>query len=183
VSSEGDTYLVGAARCARRIIRAFARDPSKLDSIDTRCAAAIPPVHTAIDYPVTFADAAPATLVFGADPGIDARRAATVAAGALGDATIRRFYSGVPTGPGLRSGSFTTTGEGPYSFRLSSVRFVTDAGVSGTGKWSPATSDVSGNLTVTTPAGVKVKVALSWSQRSTSATAKVGAATLSLPAP
>jgi len=183
VSSEGDTYLVGAARCARKIIRAFARDPGKLDSIDTRCAATIPSVHTAGAYPVTFANAAPATLVSGPDPGIDARRAATVAAGALGDATVRRFYSGVPDGPGLRGGSFTTTGDGPYAFKLSAVRFVGDAPVSGTGRWSPGTSTATGTVTVTTPTGTKVKVTLSWSQRSTSAAAKVGASTLSLPAP
>jgi pimeloyl-ACP methyl ester carboxylesterase len=183
VSSEGDTLLIGAARCARKIIRAFARDPGKLDSIDTRCAAAIPPLHTAGSYPVTFAAAAAATLVSGPDPGIDARRAATVAAGAFGDATIRRYYSGVPNGPGLRSGSFTTTGEGPYAFKLSSVRFVTDAGVSGSGRWSPGTSAASGTFTVSTPSGAKVKVALSWSQRSATATAKIAGATLSLPAP
>jgi pimeloyl-ACP methyl ester carboxylesterase len=181
VSSEGDTYLVGAARCARKIIRAFARDPSKLDSIDTRCAAAIPPLHTAIAYPATFAAAAPATLVSGPDPGVDARRAATVAAGALGDAIIRRFYSGVDNGPGLRGGSFITAGTS--EFKLSAVRFVQDAPASGTGEWLEATSATTGDLTVTTPAGAKVRVSLKWSQRSTSATAKIGSATLSLPAP
>lgn len=181
VSSEGDTYLVGATRCARKIVRAFARDPSKLDSIDTRCAAAIPPVHTAIAYPATFAAAAPATLVSGPDPGIDARRAATVAAGALGDAIIRRFYSGVDTGPGLRGGSFVSAGQG--EFKLSGVRFVSDAPASGTGEQDAASTATTGDLTVTTPAGAKVRVRLSWSQRSTSAAAKIGAATLSLPAP
>jgi hypothetical protein len=183
VSSEGDTLLVGATRCARRIMRAFVSDPRTLDLIDARCASSIPPLHSGGPYPALFAGAAPATLVSGPDPGVDARRAATVAAAALGDATIRRFYSGVPKGPGLRGGSFVTGGDGPFSFKLSGVRFVGDATVSGSGDWSPATSAASGKLTVTTPAGAKVVVTLSWSQRSTSARAQIGAATLSLPAP
>ena len=182
VSSEGDTYLIGATRCARKIIRAFARDPSKLDSIDTGCAAAIPPVHTAIAYPPTFAAAAPATLVSGRDPGIDARRAATVAAGALGDAIIRRVYSGADEpGPGLRGGTFLSVG-GTH-FKLNAVRFVSDASVSGKGEQDPATTVTTGDLTVTTPSRAKVRVTLHWSQRSPTASAKIGAATLSLPAP
>jgi pimeloyl-ACP methyl ester carboxylesterase len=183
VSSEGDTLLVGATRCARRIVRAFVRKPSNLDSMDANCAAGIPPLHTAGAYPAAFAGAAPATLVSGPDPGIDARRAATVAAGALGDATIRRFYSGAEIGPGLRGGGFTTSGASPIRFKLNGVRFVSDAPVSGTGAWSPGTSAASGKLTVTTPGGAKVQVTLRWSQRSTVARATVGGTALSLPAP
>jgi hypothetical protein len=183
VSSEGDTLLVGATRCARRIIRAFVRAPGTLDSISAACATAIPPLHTAHTYPATFNAAAPATLVSGPDPGADARRAATVAASALGDATIRRWYSGVESGPGLRGGSFTTSGASLIRFKLNRIHFVSDASVSGTGKWSPGTSAASGKLTVTMPGGTKVQVTLSWSQRSASAKATVGTAVLSLPAP
>jgi pimeloyl-ACP methyl ester carboxylesterase len=183
VSSEGDTLLAGATRCARRIIRAFVQAPGKLDSLDTRCAAAIPPLHTAGAYPATFAAATPATLLSGTDPGIDARRAATVAAGALADATIRRFYSGVDHGPGLRGGSFTTTGDSPIQLKLSGIRFVGDAPASGSGHWAPGTGNLSGRLAVTTPAGAKVNVSLSWSQRSTAARATIGGAVLTLPAP
>jgi len=183
VSSEGDTLLVGATRCARRIVRAFVRDPQSLDGLDTSCAAAIPPLHTAHAYPATFAAAAPATLSSGSDPGIDARRAATVAAGALGDATIRRFYSGVDQGPGLRGGSFTASGGSTTRLSLHGARFVSDAAVSGTATWHPGTGLVSGKLTVTTPAGARVTVTLSWSQDSQLATATVGTAQLTLPAP
>ena len=122
-----------------------------------------------------------ANAVHVSSEGIDARRAATVAAGALGDAIIRRFYSGVDTGPGLRGGSFVSAGQG--EFKLSGVRFVSDAPASGTGEQDAASTAATGDLTVTTPAGAKVRVRLSWSQRSTSAAAKIGAATLSLPAP
>jgi pimeloyl-ACP methyl ester carboxylesterase len=183
VSSEGDTLLVGATRCARRIVRAFVRAPQSLDGLDTSCAAAIPPLHTAHAYPATLAAAAPATLVSGPDPGADARRAATVAAGALADATIRRFYSGVDQGPGLRGGSFTASGSSSVRLSLRGVRFVSDAPASGSGRWHPGTSSVSGKLTVTTPASARVTVTVSWSQRSQLATAAIGAARLTLPAP
>jgi hypothetical protein len=102
VTSEGDTTLSAGARCGRRIMRAFVIAPRRLRSIDARCAAAIPPVHTAGAYPARLADAAAAELVSGADPGPNARRAATVAAGALADATIRWWYSRSRRGLGLR---------------------------------------------------------------------------------
>ncbi len=183
VSSEGDTLLVGATHCARSIVRAFVRAPSRLQSLDTTCAARIPPLHTAGAYPALFAGVTPATLASGTDPGLDARRAAALAAAALGDATIRRFYSGVAKGPGLRGGSFTTTGDSTIDFRLRGVRFVGDAPVSGSGRWRAATGVASGKLTVTTPAGARVQVTVSWNAQSQNARATVGGATLTLPAP
>jgi pimeloyl-ACP methyl ester carboxylesterase len=183
VSSEGDTLLVGATHCARSIVRAFVRAPGRLKSLDTSCAAQIPPLHTAGSFPALFAAVAPATLASGPDPGADARRAATVAADALGDATIRRFYSGVEKGPGLRGGSFTTTGDSPIRFRLRGIRFVGDASVSGSGTWTPGTGAASGKLTVTTPAGARVAVTVSWTQQGQSARATVTRAVLTLPAP
>jgi hypothetical protein len=55
--------------------------------------------------------------------------------------------------------------------------------VSGKGEQDPATTVTTGDLTVTTPSRAKVRVTLHWSQRSPTASAKIGAATLSLPAP
>jgi hypothetical protein len=173
VSSEGDTLLLGATGCARRIIRSFVRHPAALDSLGTACADRIPPVHTAGSYPAKFAGVDPATLESGGDPGADARRAVTVAAGALGDALIRHFYSGVAHGPGLRGGSFTTKGDGPVRFSLTAVRFVGDASVGGRGAWNPSSGAVSGDLTVNTPANARVRVKLSWNQD-----AAIGSATL-----
>jgi hypothetical protein len=158
VSSEGDTLLLGATHCARRIIRAFVRKPAALDSIDATCADGIPPVHTAGSYPALFRDVVPATLQDGHDPGADARRGATVAAGALGDALIRHFYSGVNHGPGLRGGSFTTHGD-PTVFKLKSIRFVRDVAVNGTGSWNSATGKVRGTFKVG-----KTSVTVSWNQ-------------------
>jgi len=178
VSSEGDTLLLGATHCARRIIRAFVRHPGSMDTLDASCANGIPPVHTAGSYPTLFANVVPATLQDGGDPGASARRAATVAAAALGDALIRHFYSGVNHGPGLRGGSFTTRGD-PTVFKLKAVRFVRDATVTGTGKWNSATGKVSGTFTVGS-----TKVTVSWNQDGALATASFpNGAHATLPAP
>jgi pimeloyl-ACP methyl ester carboxylesterase len=170
VTSEGDTYLVEGMRCARRVIRSFLRG-----ALDAGCAGAIPALHTP-DYPRVLAAAAPATLVSGADPGESARRVATVAAQAFADATIRRVYSeGGERGPGLRGGAFTASGE---RVTLRDVRFVADATVDGSGTFHAATGAADATLTV---AGVTVRVR--WTQASPLASATIGDAVLSLPAP
>jgi hypothetical protein len=178
VSSEGDTLLLGATHCARRIIRAFVRRPGGLDALDASCADSIPTVHTAGSYPTLLAGVPPATLLDGHDPGADARRAATVAAGALGDALIRHFYSGVAHGPGLRGGSFKTHGD-PTVFKLNAVRLVRDVAVTGSGKWNSATGAVRGKFTVG-----KTTVKVSWNQDAATAAATfANGARATLPAP
>jgi pimeloyl-ACP methyl ester carboxylesterase len=183
VTSEGDTYLTLGAACARRVIRGFVSAPQRLASLDVSCAARIPPVHTPGAYPATLAAAAPATLVSGSDPGTPARQAATVAAGALADATIRWYYSSEADGPGLRGGNFTVTGGVPLRFGLKGVRFVSDATVDGPGTWRRETGRVHGALVVTPDGGAAVRVTVDWDQRASTARATVGGATLSLPAP
>jgi hypothetical protein len=179
VSSEGDTLLLGATTCARRIIRTFVRHTGQLDTIDATCGGKIPTVHTAGSYPALFANVQPATLLDGHDPGEGARRAATVAAGALGDAIIRHFYSGVAHGPGLRGGSFTTKGDSPTVFKLKAVRFVRDVAVTGSGKWNPSTGRVQGEFKVG-----KTRVRILWNQDAATATATLpGGAHATLPAP
>ena len=115
VTSQGGTYLVEGMRCARRIIRAFVRTPSR--RLNTRCADTIPALHTPHGYPRTLAEAAPATHVAGPDPGETVRRAATVAAEAFADAVIRSIYSGGTRGPGLRGGTFTVADDALHAAR------------------------------------------------------------------
>lgn len=183
VTSEGDTMLSVGASCARTIIRAFVRAPRRLASLDAGCADRIPPIHTPGSYPRRLADVAPATVIAGPDPGVGARRAAVLAANALADATVRRFYSGVAKGPGLRGGSFTTSSEGPIAFRLRQVRYVADATVGGTGSWTLEGGATAGELVVRTPGGGSVRVQVGWAQRSRAARARVGRSVLALPAP
>jgi hypothetical protein len=129
-------------------------------------------------------DAAPATVVdSNSNPSATTRRAVTVATGALADATIRRWYSGANTGPGLRGGSFTATGDGPVRLDLTSVRFVEDATVDGTATWDLATGAIRGDLVVRRRGARPIRVNVRWTQRSRAARARAGAASLTLPAP
>jgi hypothetical protein len=174
VTSQGLSHLVEGTRCARRVIRSFIAG-----ALDDRCAATIPPVAAVPAYPRTFAAAAPATLVSGPDPGERARRAATVAVGAFGDAIARRLYSGGDRGPGLRGGRFSARETGrAVTFRLVDARFVRDEGVRGRGAWDPRTGAVDATLEV---AGVRVVA--TWRQADPLATVRIGEAVLQLPAP
>jgi hypothetical protein len=168
VTSEGDNYLYDGMRCARRVIRSFVRG-----ALDDGCAATIPALHAAA-YPLRLADAAPATLVSGPDPGPTARQAATVAAQAFGDATIRLFYLDTK-GPGLRGGRYTSHGA---QLTLHAVRFTRDAPVSGTATWNANRGELTGTARI---AGLTIR--LHWTQAAPDATATIGASTLSLPAP
>jgi pimeloyl-ACP methyl ester carboxylesterase len=183
VSSEGGTMLTASMVCARRLVRAFVRRPNRLETLDAGCTARIPPVHTPGAYPVTLDAAAPATLAAGPDPGPLARKAATVAAGALADATVRHFYAGTGRGPGLRGGRFLASGDRTVRFRLDALRHVRDAAVDGTGTWRPADGAVRGRLTVRPAGGAPIAVEVEWEQRTTTARATVAGATLTLPAP
>jgi hypothetical protein len=186
VTSEGDTNLFAGATCARQIIRGFVGAPKRLAQLDTRCASAIPPVHTPGSYPRTLADAPEALVLTGPDPGERAKRAVTVAAGALADASIRFFYAGTHRSPGLRGGSFTATPgkRGEADFQFQGVRFVSDATVDGNGTWQTGGNGrFHGELVVRQPGAPLVRVTVDWNQRVSTALATVGGATLALPAP
>jgi pimeloyl-ACP methyl ester carboxylesterase len=183
VTSENDGTLVYGARCARAIIRGFVRAPDRLATLDTGCTRDIPPVHTAGSYPRRLADAAPAALVSGPDPGVAKRRAVTVAAGALADAPVRYWFSGAARGSGLRGGSFTAKGYPFVRLTLKRVRFTADTTVSGKGSWRFSNGATRGTLTVLLPDDDVVRVRVAWEQRSRLAIAQVGASKLSLPAP
>ena len=140
-------------------------------------------MHTAGAYPLRLADAAPARLVSGPDPGVQSRRAVTVAAGALADAPVRYWFSGAARGSGLRGGSFTAKGYPFVRLRLRRVRSAGDVTVSGTGSWRLSDGATRGTLAVTLPDDDVAHVELAWDQRSRLARARVGGSVLSLPAP
>lgn len=174
VTSQGGNHLVEGMRCARTVIRSFISG-----ALADGCAARIPAVPTARAYPLTLAAAAPATLVSGPDPGDTAKRAATVAVEAFGDAIGRRLYSSGNRGPGLRGGHFTVGEQGAAAmFRLINVRFVTDELVNGRGTWNPPTGAVDATLHV---AGSSINA--TWRQSEPLATVMIGDSVLSVPAP
>jgi hypothetical protein len=74
-------------------------------------------------------------------------------------------------------------GDEPTRFKLSKIRFVRDATVSGSGRWRLSNGAVHGALTVRAADGAKYVVTLDWKQRSRFASARLGAATLTFPVP
>ena len=182
VTSEGDGVLMVGARCARAVIRAFVRAPERLASL---APAAPPESPTSTRRAPTRCgwrrDSRNARV--GPGPGVQSRRAVTVAAGALADAPVRYWFSGAARGAGLRGGSFTAKGYPFVRLRLRGVRFAGDAPVSGTGSWRFSDGATRGTLAVRLPSGGVVHVKLSWTQRSLLARARVGSSILSLPAP
>jgi hypothetical protein len=181
VTSEGDTYLDAGARCARSVIDRFVLDPKALQTMSTRCASRIPPLQTPGAYPLTLAGAQPASIVSGPGVSVADRRAVTVAAGALADATIR-FQVFLPDhGVGLYGGTWRLTGGDRYLLR--GIRFTTDSTVSGTGSYRAYNGATAGTLSVSAPHLAPVTVTLDWDARSQLASARIGATRLTLPAP
>jgi hypothetical protein len=85
-------------------------------------------------------------------------------------------------GPGLRGGTFTTKGD-PTIFKLTEIRFVRDATVTGSGKWNSTTGAVSGRFRVSTQTASTL-VNLSWNQDAAVATATfANGSRATLPAP
>lgn len=152
-------------------------------TLDTGCTRDIPPVHTAGAYPRRLADAVPATLVSGPDPGLARRRAVTVAVGALADAPVRWWFSEAARGSGLRGGSFTAKGYPLVRLRLHRVRFASDVSVSGLGSWRFGDGATRGTLRAVFAGDSAVRLRVAWEQRSRLAIVHVGRSTLSLPAP
>ncbi len=184
VTSEGDTYLVEGADCGRRDHPGLrARPGEALDAIDASCAAQIRPDPHAGRLPGEAGRRCVREPRIRRRAGPIARQAATVAAGALADATIRRYYSGAANGPGLRGGRFTVKEGTPLRFNPEAGSGSSATRVSGTGTYRFSDGAVSGSLTVTPASGAAVRLKVSWTQRSALATATVGGATLSLPAP
>jgi pimeloyl-ACP methyl ester carboxylesterase len=185
VTSEGDDYLFAGAGCARHVIREFVSAPAQVHSLDARCAAAIPPLHTPGSYPKSLADVPAATVLSGPDPGEDARRAVTLAANALADTSFRWYYSSARSGPGLRGGSFRAKpADVGARFQLRGVRFVSDASVDGIGTWQIGGSGrYHGDLVVHRDGASDVTVSVDWDQRHSTALATVNGAALVLPAP
>jgi hypothetical protein len=181
VTSEGDTYLDAGARCARSIIDRFVFAPRALQTMSTRCASRIAPLQTPGAYPRTLVVATPASVAAGPALGLAQRRAVTVAAGALADATIR-FQEFLPDhGVGLYGGTWRLIGGDRYVLRA--TRFTTDSSVTGSGSYRPSNGATAGVLTVRAPHRAPLTVSLTWNARSQRARARVGATTLTLPAP
>jgi pimeloyl-ACP methyl ester carboxylesterase len=182
-STEGDILLTAATRCGRHLVRAFVEAPQRLASLDAACADRIPPIHTPGSFPLRLSGAAAAEVVEGS-ASLAVRRAATVAAEALGDATQTWWSATGDGGGGLYGGHFTGIEHGGrVRLRLRRVRFVADAAVSGSGTWDISSGSVRATVTVVTRGGLRYRFAVSYSDSTRLATVRVAGARLTLPAP
>ncbi len=170
VTSQGGDFLAEGMRCARWVIRSFVRG-----ALDDACAATIPALHVP-SYPATLAAATPATLVSGADPGESARRAATVARTGVRGRGLPALLLGRRrrAGPARRH----VHGQGRHVSRCAASASSPTRASTARGRGWRLHGAASATLTV---AGVTVNV--SWTQRTPLATARIGGALMTLPAP
>lgn len=184
-ASEGDVPSFTSTACGSAIIRSFMARPDRLSTLDTSCADAVPSVHTPGAFPAFLADATAAVVVSGEASDAE-RRAATVAAQALGDTLMDWYVAHGSSGWGLRGGRFTghRGSAGSVRLRLHGVRWVTDAAVSGRATWRLWTGAVRGTLRVRVSGGTVVGLNVTWNANEPTATVRVaGGAVLELPAP
>lgn len=181
-STEGDILLTAATRCGRHLVRAFVSAPHRLGSLNAACAGRIPPIHTPGSFPQRLSGAAAADVMSGS-ASLRERRAATVAAEALGDATQTWWSATGDGGGGLYGGHFTGIQHGAHvRLHLRSVRFVSDAAVSGSGTWDISSGHVQATVTVLAR-GRRYRFSVSYSDSTRLATVRAAGATLTLPAP
>jgi hypothetical protein len=181
-ATEGDVVPTAATRCGRAIVQRFVRHPAAIKTLNARCGARIAPIHTPGTFPRRLSGATGATVSSG-KAGVGARKAATVAVQAIGDATQSWWADDSGSGAGLYGGTFS--GEqtaNTVAFRLTNDRFVSNARVTGTATWRIGTGAVRANLTVRS-AGRTWRFAVSYSQTTRRATVVAASARLVTPAP
>ena len=184
VDSQGYTPLLNGTRCVRKIIRAYLRAPAAMASLNSACTArraSGPHARQLSGQRWRTPSRPPSSRV--PIPGWRSVARSRWRRGRSADATVRYFYSGAARGPGLRGGSFTVRGDAPARFTLRRIQFVRDATVDGRASWRSSSGAAAGTLSVELPNDAKVRVRVSWTQRTRLARARVAGATFTLPAP
>ena len=146
-ATEGDIVPTAATACGRSIVRAFVRDPAAVNSLNASCAAHVPAIHTPGTFPRLLQGVRGARVTQGT-AGAPARKAATVAAQAIGDATGSWWSDDGDAGAGLYGGTFVGSGDAVVQMHLHGYRWVSDATVTGTATWTLASGKVRGRVTV-----------------------------------
>lgn len=133
VSFANATHVVGQGDqpCASTVVQAFVQAPGHLDSIDTSCAAAVPPIRTVGRFAGSLADVAPIDPGPGSAATADGLRAAAAAVATAGDAVTRSLGIGAVPDVGLHGGTVVPT-RGASRLTLASDALVPGIAVSGT---------------------------------------------------
>jgi pimeloyl-ACP methyl ester carboxylesterase len=173
--------------CGVSIYRSFIRQPGKLATLDTSCAATVPEVHTLGAFATTVSGVTPATVSAGHESLLD-RRLAAVAVAAAGDAAYRYQYVDTNRELGLRGGSvrYSTDASGNViTAHLKGVQWTGDTWVDGSITTDYYGLGAAGALRIHDAAGHVLTVQMHWATTSPHTVAQVTTATasLELPAP
>jgi pimeloyl-ACP methyl ester carboxylesterase len=169
VVGQGDTL------CGSQLVRAFVAHPQQIDSLDTSCAAAVPPVHAVGGYPDALARVVPLEPGAGNAASNVALRAAAAAVATVGDAVARQHAISFTLDHGLHGGTVTGSGAG---LTLRGDELVPGVSVSGSVRLSPASEPLDGeavraSLRVQAPGDPVLALTANWTTSGAAAVASV----------
>ena len=156
------TALADWDLCASRIYARFVRS---LSPGDTSCASEIGEWNVVPEFSSSVEEVDPARRAAGDDSTRDDRRLAAAAALTAADVIARWMVNYDGTSVGLRGGSWWYSGYPNVRFRLTNVRFVPGAAVTGTVRWAYFGGDSSARLEVRGPDGVNGELRIAWQKR------------------
>ncbi len=171
VVGEGDT------ECGSSLVQRFVADPSRLDSLDVSCAAAVPPIHAVGVYPATLAEQPPLQAGPGSSASPEQLQLAAAAVDTAGDAIARYDAIEATQDRGLEGGSVIARHEGAL-LTLTHDQLVPGVSVSGTVTLTPSVIAANGanavaSLTVRTAGARAISLQAEWSTAAAGAEAVV----------
>jgi pimeloyl-ACP methyl ester carboxylesterase len=143
VVGEGDTV------CGSELIQRFVSEPQAIDSLDTSCAQAVPPIHTVGVYPSTLAQEPPIEPAPGSGASASALQLAGAAVTTAGDAVARYRATELKLDHGL-SGGTVTASQGGTLLTLAHDQLIPGVSVSGTLRLSEAATPADGQTVLAT---------------------------------
>jgi pimeloyl-ACP methyl ester carboxylesterase len=153
VVGEGDTT------CASQLVRAFVAEPGSLDTLDTACADANPPVTAVGSYPDGPSGEIPLTPAAGNAAAIPSLQVAAAALQTVGDALRRQAATGLAADTGLRGGTVSAVAG---TLTLRGDVLVPGVAVSGTVRAGAVRGEVQGVVTVTAPGQASMTLTVRW---------------------
>jgi pimeloyl-ACP methyl ester carboxylesterase len=172
VELANSTHVVGEGDqpCGSTLVQAFVRAPTAIDSLDTSCAAAVPPIRAVGTYPESLARVTAASPSSGNRASTGDLRLAAAAVATAGDAVARTEGIGAVRDVGLHGGTVRPGSSGDH---LTLVADQLVPGVAVTGTVHVGATTVTARLTATGPGGTSVDVDASWPPLGAAAVAQV----------
>jgi pimeloyl-ACP methyl ester carboxylesterase len=171
VVGEGDT------ECGSSLVQRFVAHPQAIDSLDSSCAPAVPPIHAVGVYAASLAEQPPLTPAPGSGATPQSLQLAAAAVATAGDAIARYEAIEAKHDRGLEGGSVTVTHNGSL-LTLSHDRLVPGMSVSGTIALAPSAiasdgEDVVATLTASARGAHAASLTATWTTAGADAQAQV----------